>query len=182
MLNAGFDGRVRMTLRGEKFFNNARGIFDLDGIFDCFFGNADTLFAKSFQHVRLRDAVQTFELNIANDGQFFDFKDYIDAAARADLGGHLGRNLVEKIESQDRLQVALNLGRIVRVSRTGLNVIDNVVFAQAAIANDIDVLNQSRLWLLRAGTRCEKERSGPDDEAQNSEPDDAIKVHKCRFP
>ena len=92
MLNAGFDGRVRMALCGEKLFNNARGIFYLDGIFDCLFGNADTLFAKGFKHVRLGDAVQPFELNIANDGQLFDFKDYIDAAARADFSGYLGRN------------------------------------------------------------------------------------------
>src|SRR5712692_6515535 len=98
MLDAGFDRCVRMALRGEQFLDNAGGILDLDGIFDCFFGNADTLFAKSFQHVRLSNAVQAFELEIAKDGQLFDFKNYIDAAARADLSGNLGRNLVEKPE------------------------------------------------------------------------------------
>src|SRR6266436_5395970 len=106
MLDAGFDGRVGMALRRQQLFDHAGGSFYLDRIFDCFFGNADTLFAKRFQHVRLSDAVQAFELNIANDGQLFDFKDYIDAAARADLSGYLGPDLVEKSESQERLQVA----------------------------------------------------------------------------
>src|SRR5712692_4260783 len=182
MLDAGFDRRVRMALRGQHLFNHARGIFDLDGIFDCFLGNADPLFAKSLQHVRLRDTLQTFELYIANDGQLFDFKDYIDAAARADFGGDAGCNLVEKPESQDRLQVARDLGIAVCVTRSRLNVIEDVVFAQSAITEDVDVFDQARWWLLRARTRCEKERSGNDDEAQNSEPDDAIRVHKCRFP
>jgi len=97
MFDAGFDRRVRVALRGQQLFNHSRGIFYLNGIFDCFLGNADPLFAKSFQHIRLSDAVQAFELNIANDGQLFDFKDYIDATARADLCGHLGRDLVEKV-------------------------------------------------------------------------------------
>src|SRR5712691_8969120 len=182
MLDGGLDHRVRMTLCGQQLFHNAGGIFDLDGIFDGFFGNADPLFAKSLQHVRLSNAVEALELDIANDGQLFDVKDHIDSAARADFGGNPGRNLVEKPEAQNRLQVALNLGRTVGVALSSLNVIEDVVSAQAPIVNDVDVLDHARLWLLRARTRGEKERSGPDDEAQNGEPDDAIRVHKCRFP
>src|SRR5882724_11471917 len=97
MLDAGLDRRIGMALRGQQLFDHARRSFDLDGIFDCFFGNADPLLAKRLQHIRLSDTVQAFELNIADDGQLFDFKDYIDAAAWADLSGYLGGDLVEKV-------------------------------------------------------------------------------------
>ena len=78
------------------------------------------------------------------------------------------------------MQVAGDLGLVVGVARASLNVIEDVVFAQAAIADDVDVFDQPRLWLL--GARRRDEKSGADNEAQNNEPDDAIKVHKCRFP
>src|SRR6266849_3479103 len=157
MLDAGFDGRVGMALRRQQLFDHAGGSFYLDRIFDCFFGNADTLFAKRFQHVRLSDA------------------------ARADLSGYLGPDLVEKSESQERLQVASDLGLAVGVARSRLNVIEEIIFAQTAIADDVDVFDHARRWLLRTGMRREKQK-GAENKAQNSEPDDAIKVHKCRFP
>jgi acetyl-CoA acetyltransferase len=53
------------------------------------------------------------------------------------------------------------------VARAGLDpsLIEDVVFAQAAIADDVNVLDQARLWLLRTGRRRKQERRGADNKA-----------------
>jgi hypothetical protein len=76
------------------------------------------------------------------------------------------------------LQVALNLCPIERVTRASLNPIDDVVFAEPAVADDVDFLNQSRLRLLGTHTTGDEQRGNANGDAQNSEPNDAIRVHK----
>jgi len=54
-----------------------------------------------------------------------------------------------------------------------LDVVEEVFFAQASIADDVHSFNQARL-LLRARPINKEQGSGGDKEAQNGEPDDAI--------
>ena len=167
-----------MAFCGQQLFQDARGISDFDRVLDCFFRDADTPFAKSLQHVRFGNAVQAFELNVANDRQFFDVESNDNAAARAIFDRDSGFGLVEKSQREDGLQVAFDLGRIVGIAGASLNVIDDVVFAQTAITENLNILNQTRLRLLCAGPIRQKNRRHADNDGQNGQPNDAIRVHK----
>src|SRR5262249_34139536 len=54
---------IRMSLRREEFFDCALSRLEFDRIKNRFFRNTDAAFSKGFQDVRLRNAVQSFELN-----------------------------------------------------------------------------------------------------------------------
>jgi len=67
----------------------------------------------------------------------------------------------------------LDLGRVIRVTGAGLDVVEEVFLAQASIAGDVHSFDRARL-LLRARPSHEEQGSSADKEAQNGEPDDAI--------
>ena len=68
------------------------------------------------------------------------------------------------------------------VALPSLDIVDNVVFAQALIAEDVDVFDQPLLWLLRAGMVGEDKQRESDGGDCHDWPEDTIRVHKCRFP
>ena len=75
-------------------------------------------------------------------------------------------------------QIARDLIRIVGIARASLNVIDNVFFAQAAIADDVDLFNQALLRLLGRHRRAKEQAGCADYQAECGEQNDAIRVHK----
>src|SRR5438094_9759836 len=123
-----------MALRRQHLFQHALAGFQFYWIQNRFFGHADTLLTEVFQYLRFCDATQSFELNVANDRQLFDFKDDADAAAWRILRGDTGADLVKESERQTCLQIARALMRIVGIARPSLSVIANVFFARASSA------------------------------------------------
>src|SRR5205807_10585445 len=97
---------------------------------------------------------------------------YVDSAPRAVFLGGASFSLVKEAERIEGLHIALNLRFAINFAWTGLEVINDVVFAQASSADNVHVLNQARL--LRARPIYKEQESGADKEAQNGEPDDAI--------
>ena len=173
LFDHGFHRRIRVSLSGEHLFEHASRIPDLDRIFDCFFRDAHAFLAKSLQHIRLGYTLESFKLNVSDDREFLYVESYVDSAAWTIFDGDPSFGFVEEALGIESLQVALNLGRIVSVSRTRLNVVNDVVFAEASIADNVHVLDHARL-LSRARPTHEEQGSGTDKEAQNGEPDDAI--------
>src|SRR4029077_4683720 len=98
---------------------------------------------------------------------------YVDSAPRPVFLSSASLSLVKEAECIEGLHITLNLRFAINFTWTSLEVIDDIVFAQASIADDIHVLDQARL-LLRARPIYKEQRSGGDKEAQNGEPDDAI--------
>ena len=97
-----------MSFGRKHLFHDALGVFNFYRIQDRFFRNADAPLAKSFQHVRLGDTLQSFELNVANDRQFVDFKDDANAAARCVFREHAGVDLVKETQAEKSLQITLS--------------------------------------------------------------------------
>ena len=95
--------------------------------------------------------MQAFELNVADNRQLCHVKSNDDAAARTIFDGYAGSDFIKETEGQNGLQVAFDLRGIVGVAGASLDVIDNVVFAQTAIAEHLNTFDQTWLWLLRAG-------------------------------
>ena len=122
--------------------------------------------------------MQAFELNVADNRQLGHVKSNDDAAARTVFDGYAGPDFVKETQCQNGLQVAFDLRRIVRVAGASLDVIDNVVFAQTPIALDLNAFDQACLWLLRAGAVRQENGRDADNDGQNGQPDDAIRVHK----
>src|SRR5882672_4220504 len=141
-----------MALGGEQFFQHANRVADLDRIVDGFFRDADATLAESLQDVGFRNALQSFKLDIPDDGQFFNDEGDPDAAARSIFDRYLRLGLLKKTESINRLKIACDLIRIVDVTRPGLNPVKNVIFAQTTISLDIDFLDESLLRLLSPHT------------------------------
>ena len=112
-----------------------------DRVVDAFFGNTDAAFAKGLQKVGFSNAVQSFKLQVANNGQFFDFEDDNHAAARTFLGINARFHLVEETQREQGLHVALNLLFVERIARAGLHIIKNVFLAQSAVSDDLDILD-----------------------------------------
>ena len=171
--DGGLDRRIRVSFGGEHLFEHASRIPEFDRVFDCLFRNAHALLTKSLQYIRLGYTLESFKLNVANDREFTNVESYVNSAAWTIFNGDSSFGFVEEAEGIESLQVALNLGGIVGVSRAGLNVIDYIVFAQASIADNVHVFDHARR-LLRARPIYEEQGSGSDKEAQNGEPDDAI--------
>ncbi len=62
--------------------------------------------------------------------------------------GHARLDLIKESQRQNGLVIALDSGRIINIAGTGLHVIKDVVFAQPAIADDVDAFNESLLRVL----------------------------------
>ena len=89
------------------------------------------------------DAFQSLKLQIANDRQFLDFEDDVDAAARAFFRQYSCGCLIEKPKGKNCLKIALNLLFVVRIARTGLNLIKDIVFSEAPVAGDVNRFDQA---------------------------------------
>ena len=142
-----------MTLGRQHFFHNALGILNFYWIENRFLGHADAPLAKGLQHVRLGHAFQSFELNVANDWQLFNFKDDANAAARCVLDRYARANSIKESKGKQCLQIAFDLRLVVRIAGPRLNVIKDVVFPQTAIADDVDFFDQALRGLLGAHGR-----------------------------
>ena len=94
-------------LRSKQFLQNADRVAGLDRIVNAFFGNTHAPFAKRLEHVRLRNALQTFKLQVANDRQLLDLEYDVYATARAFFGIDAGGGLIEKTQGKNCLQVTL---------------------------------------------------------------------------
>src|SRR5258708_23187850 len=167
-----------MTFGGQQFFQHTDCGARLNRIIDGFFGNSDAPFAESLEDVLFRDALQSFKLNVADDREFPDVEGHSDAATRSIFNRDSRLGFFKKTKRVDGLQVTRDLICVVRVTGTGLKVVDNVVFAQTTIALNIDFFNQTLRRLLGPRRTSDKKRGSANGDAQNSEPDDAIRVHK----
>src|SRR6185436_8202171 len=147
-------------------------VLHFDRIEDRFLRDAHTSLAKCLEHVRFRDALEALELNIPNDWQLVDFEDDPDSAARRIFSSYASTNFVEETEREQRLQVAFHLRWVESVSRPSLDVVDDVVLAQTAIADDINILDQPWLGLLSARRRGNYQKSGAYDQAECNEQND----------
>ena len=111
----------------------------------------------SVPQVRLLDTVQTFKLQIANDGEFADFKYDNHTAARTILGINPGFHFIEEAERQDGLQVALNLLFVERIALTGLHPVKHVFRAKPSVSGDCYVLDDAWLSRLLSKSACGRE-------------------------
>ena len=97
------NGSIWMTLGRQHFFEHPDPVAHLNRIVDGFLGDSDAALAKSLQDVGLGNALESFKLNVANDGQLFDVKGHPQAAAWRIFDGNAGLHFVEEVERQDRL-------------------------------------------------------------------------------
>src|SRR5437867_1499789 len=88
--------RVWVAFGRQHFLQNTRRIANLHWVFDSFFRHPDASLTKGFEYIGFGDAAQTFELNIADNGQFNNDKSDIDSAARTDLFSHAGSHFIEE--------------------------------------------------------------------------------------
>ena len=89
--------------------------------------------------------MQTFEGQVANDRQLFNFENDVHAAAWTVFSQHTSGGLIEECQRQERLVIALYLINVVRISRSSLDVIKNIVLTQATITDDVDAFDESLL-------------------------------------
>jgi hypothetical protein len=113
--------------------------------------------AKSLEHVRLLHTLQTVELEVTNNGQLFDFENDVYAASRTVFSQNASGGFVEKGQRQERLVITLDRRLVVRITGSDLDVIKDVVLAQATVADDVDVFDDSLLGLRLLG--CYASRS-----------------------
>src|ERR1044072_7891631 len=167
-----------MPTRGEQFLDDAHRVPDFYRIVNTLFRHTDAALTEGFEHVRLGHALETFKRQVANDRQLFDFENDVHAAARTVFSQHASGGFVEESQREQRLVVTLHLVNVVRIARPGLDVIENIVFTQTTIADDVNVLDDSLLlwrWSLLLGSSRSYVNFGDSShEAQKKEPKRAI--------
>ena len=128
---------------------------------------ADAAFAESLKHIGLRNALQSFKLDITNDRQFAHFKNNPQTAAWSFFCVNAGADFVEKAERQNCLKVASHLRLAIGVAGARLDIIEDIVFAQTTVALNVDFFDNTLLWLglLRPHRRREEE-SGADNQTE----------------
>jgi hypothetical protein len=125
--------------------------------------------------------MQTLELNITDDREFFDVENNVNAAARSIYRLYAGLSFIEESKREKSLQIALGLFRAEGFARFGLHVIEQILVAVAAIALHVNRFDESLLGLGVDAWGSEK-GADSDDCAQKDEQRGTTIVHKCYFP
>src|ERR1044071_5331423 len=112
-----------MSTGSEQLFDDSHRIADLDRIVNALLRHADASLAKSLEHVRFLNTMQTVKREVTNDRQLFDFENHVHAAAWAVFSENTCGRFIEESQRQECLVVALDLFNVVRVARPGLDVI-----------------------------------------------------------
>ena len=119
--------------------------------------------------------MESFKLNVTDDREFYDIKSNDYAAAGAILSRYPRLDFVEETERENRLQVTLDLSGVEGIAGTRLNVVQNIVFAQTPITDNVDIFYGSLLrLLLRVGRARESQSGDGEDCTKNGKPNDAI--------
>ena len=71
-LDVGLDGGELVAVLGEQFFEDRLGALDLGGIVLALDGKADLFLLEAVEHVRVRDGIEAFVVDLADGGFFLD--------------------------------------------------------------------------------------------------------------
>ena len=132
-LDLGLDGGKLVAVLGENVLEDSLSPLDLGGIvlaLDC---EADLFLFEAVEHIRLRDGVEAFVVDLADGGPFPNENIQDDAFLRVLA---LDAHIVEVARVPERVEVALDGDWVIGVAGVGKETRQHRLFRDAPVADD----------------------------------------------
>ncbi len=134
VLTLGADGGELVTVLGEEILEDGLGALDAGGVVLAFDGEADLGFLEALGDIRQRDGVVAGVVQLADGGLFLDVDDELDAGGGVDA---LDADVFEVAGVPERVEVALDDGRVVQIAGAREEPGDDGFLGDAAVADDV---------------------------------------------